>query len=294
MDDVTATLCVATDRESSATMAGEGTVIPPQAVDVTVNVYAFEPADEPPSAGDAPLLTDVPVRFSDEAPELPPAAADELVTPRDPDLPGPELVRPVPRGELAPRQIIEALLFAADAPLSAAKLAELLGAGTVTEVRLHIADLNDQYRASGASFRIESIARGYQMMTQPEFRPWLAKLDKHRDRTRLSDAALEALSIVAYKQPIIRADIEAIRGVACGEVLNRLREMGLVKIAGRAEVVGRPMLYGTTRKFLDIFGLADLDDLPSMEALSLRRALKPREPEVAEGVAGPEKRAAGA
>ena len=79
------------------------------------------------------------------------------------------------------------------------------------------------------------------------------------------------MSIIAYKQPVIRADIEAIRGVGCGEVVNRLREMGLIKIVGRAEIVGRPILYGTTRKFLDVFGLADLDDLPPLETLTLRR-----------------------
>ncbi|MCC6360571.1 MAG: SMC-Scp complex subunit ScpB [Phycisphaerales bacterium] len=167
-------------------------------------------------------------------------------------------------------RVVEALLFAADAPLSAAKLAELVGAGTQTEVRLAIASLNDQYRDLGMSFRIEEIAKGYQMMTLAEYRPWLAKLNRQRSETRLSDAALETLAIVAYKQPIIRADIESIRGVACGDSLNKLRDLGLVRIIGRADVVGRPMLYGTTKKFLDLFGLADLDDLPPMEALKLR------------------------
>jgi segregation and condensation protein B len=177
-----------------------------------------------------------------------------------------------PAGDISPAQVIEALLFSADTPLTAARLGELCGIRSTTQVRLHIADLNDKYAAAGLSFRIEEIARGYQMMTQPEYRPWLAKLNRQQAQTRLSPAALETLSIVAYKQPVIRADIEAIRGVGSGEVLNRLREMGLVKIVGRAEIVGRPMLYGTTRKFLDIFGLADLEDLPPMEMLPLRRA----------------------
>ena len=177
--------------------------------------------------------------------------------------------------EVPPAQVIEALLFSSDTPLSAARLGELVGIRSTTEVRLHIADLNDKYTAAGLSFRIEEIARGYQMMTRPEFRPWLARLARQQAQTRLSPAALETLSIVAYKQPVIRADVEAIRGVGCGEVLNRLREMGLVRIVGRAEIVGRPMLYGTTRKFLDVFGLADLDDLPPMEMLTLRRAAAP-------------------
>lgn len=175
-----------------------------------------------------------------------------------------------PDSSRVPMRVVEALLFAADAPLSASKLSELVGAGTQTEVRLAVASLNDQYRELGMSFRIEEIAKGYQMMTLAEYRPWLAKLNRQRSETRLSDAALETLAIVAYKQPIIRADIESIRGVACGDSLNKLRDLGLVRIIGRADVVGRPMLYGTTRKFLDLFGLADLDDLPPMEALKLR------------------------
>lgn len=171
-----------------------------------------------------------------------------------------------------PHQIIEALLFASDAPLSAARLAELVGAGGVTEVRLCIAELNDRYTAAGMSFRIESIARGYQMLTLAAFQPWLAKLFKKSSETRLSASALETLSIIAYKQPLIRTDIESIRGVACGDVINRLRDMGLVRTAGRAEVVGRPLLYATTRKFLDVFGLADLNDLPALETLKFRPA----------------------
>jgi segregation and condensation protein B len=186
-----------------------------------------------------------------------------------------EAAPPARPSEATPAQIIEALLFSSDTPLSLNRLSELIGVRSTTEIRLHIADLNDKYAAAGLSFRIEEIARGYQMMTQPRFKPWLARLVKQQSQTRLSGAALETLSIVAYKQPVIRADIEAIRGVACGEVLNRLREMGLVRIVGRAEIVGRPMLYGTTRKFLDIFGLADLDELPPMEMLTLRRPAAP-------------------
>lgn len=171
-----------------------------------------------------------------------------------------------------PDRVIEALLFSSDRPLTAARLGDLIGVSSATQVRLLIAGLNDTYVAAGLSFRIEHIAGGYQLMTLPEYERWIAKLAKQRAETRLSDAALETLSIVAYRQPVIRADIEAIRGVASGEVLNRLREMGLVKIVGRAEVVGRPMLYGTTRKFLDVFGLASLEDLPPMESLALRRS----------------------
>ena len=174
-------------------------------------------------------------------------------------------------------QVVEALLFSSDAPLSANRLADMVGECTPGVVRKHIEALNDKYARAALTFRIEEIARGYQMMTLPDYKEWIAKLNKHRSETRLSGAALEALSIIAYKQPVIRADVEAIRGVACGEVISRLREMGMVRILGRAEIVGRPLLYGTTKKFLDVFGLADLDDLPPMEALKLKSASKPIE-----------------
>lgn len=172
--------------------------------------------------------------------------------------------------------VIEALLFASDTPLTAAKLADYSGAGaTAGEIKQIVATLNDKYEAAGLSFRIENIAKGYQMMSLPDFRPWIRKMNDRAERARLSNAALETLSIIAYRQPIIRADIEAIRGVSLGDTLSRLRELGLVKVVGRAEVVGRPMLYGTTRKFLNVFGLGDLKDLPALEgqAKPKRRAV---------------------
>ncbi len=239
-------------------------------------------------AADTELLHTDDRSAPENLPDLPGEASLALVPPEDAEDAGEETGRPFeqafetpeapePDGDARARQIIEALLFSSDAPLSAGRLASLLDGCTPTKVRLLIADLNDRYRDAGLSFRIESIARGYQMMTQPEFEPWIAKLNKQRSETRLSAAAMETLSIVAYKQPVIRADVEAIRGVACGEVLSRLRDMGLVRILGRAEIVGRPLLYGTTKKFLDVFGLADLDDLPPLEALSLKPKSKPVE-----------------
>jgi len=123
---------------------------------------------------------------------------------------------------------------------------------------------------------VQEIAGGYQLRTLPEFHTYLARLHKARQETRLSAAAMETLSIVAYKQPVTRADVEAVRGVSAGDILNRLREMDLVRIVGRAEDLGRPMLYGTTRRFLEAFGLASLSDLPKMEppALSPLPALR--------------------
>lgn len=164
---------------------------------------------------------------------------------------------------------IEAILFATDTPLSPAKLGEvacLEGGRRVARRAVEI--LNQRYESVGSAFRIESLAGGYQMLTLPEYNDVLARLLKVRSESKLSQAALETLAIIAYKQPILRADVEAIRGVSTGEVVRTLMEKGLVKIVGRAEEIGRPMLYGTTRRFLEVFGLSGLSDLPKVEELA--------------------------
>jgi segregation and condensation protein B len=163
--------------------------------------------------------------------------------------------------------VVEAILFAADSPLQARKIADLLGVGDAREVKKHIASLNERYQRTGASFRIEEVAGGFQMLTLSAYNTWVGKLHTSRNESKLSQAAMETLAIVAYKQPVLRVTVEAIRGVSAGEMLNRLREMGLVKIVGRAEELGRPMLYGTTKKFLEVFGLSSLEDLPQVEEL---------------------------
>ena len=162
--------------------------------------------------------------------------------------------------------VIEAVLFASDESLSAARLAKIAET-SVGQVRQCVDALNDRYKAVGSAFRIEQIAGGYQMLTLPVFECWLKKLVAVRGDSKLSPAALETLAIISYKQPIIRADVEAIRGVQCGEVIRSLMYKGLVKIVGRAEVLGRPMQYGTTKKFLEVFGLNSLKDLPKVEEL---------------------------
>lgn len=165
---------------------------------------------------------------------------------------------------------IEALLLSTDKPLTDGRLAELLGhtePGSTKDIRAAIESLNRAYEKEKRAFRIESVAGGRQMLTLPSFGPLLARLHEQRQQQRLTPAALETLAIVAYRQPILRADIEAIRGVACGEVLRGLMERRLIRIAGRAEELGRPILYGTTREFLHVFGLASLDDLPESKEL---------------------------
>ncbi len=161
--------------------------------------------------------------------------------------------------------VVEAILVATDVPLTAGKIAAVLGSGDARDVKAHIETLNERYRRESASFLIQHIAKGYQILTLPEFNHWVGKLQKSRAESRLSPAALETLAVVAYKQPVMRAGIEAVRGVAVGEMLARLRELNLIKIVGRAEEIGRPLLYGTTNRFLEVFGLGTLGDLPAVE-----------------------------
>jgi len=171
-----------------------------------------------------------------------------------------------PSNELTLESVIEAVLFASDEPLTVVRLASITES-TTKQVREHIENLNKKYQDNNHAFRIEQIAGGFQMLTLSSYNHWLKKLLRARSETKLSPAAMETLAIIAYKQPVIRADIEAIRGVAVGEVIRSLSYKGLVKIVGRAEILGRPMLYGTTKKFLEVFGLNTLKDLPKIEEL---------------------------
>jgi len=172
---------------------------------------------------------------------------------------------------------VEALLFSTHSPLTAGKLGEMLGLDNTKSIRHAIKTLNDEYEKSGRSFRIEQVAGGYQMLTLPEFGTLIKRLVQKDGDAKLTKAALESLAIIAYKQPILRADIEAIRGVACGETIRSLMEKHLVKIAGRAEEPGRPILYGTTKRFLEVFGLNNLDDLPKPDQLQLGKLPFPKE-----------------
>ena len=175
----------------------------------------------------------------------------------------------VPCADLPLEQRIEALLMVADRPMTDARIAEVLSVQDPkgTKVREAVDALNARYAADGRTFRIERLAGGNQVMTLPAFGPVVARLRGVREQGRLTQAALETLAIIAYRQPILRADLESIRGVACGEVLRSLMDRRLVKIVGRADEVGRPMLYGTTSEFLRQFGIGKLDELPNAKDL---------------------------
>lgn len=164
---------------------------------------------------------------------------------------------------------IEALLLTAGRPVGVKAIVEALnGAGVAADaaqVEAAIDELNKELDASGRAARVEKVAGGYRVMVRGEHAPVLAAVRQQQIQGRLSRAAIETLAIVAYKQPITRADLESIRGVACGEVLRSLMERRLVTIQGRAEEPGRPILYGTTKEFLDQFGLASIKDLPPVD-----------------------------
>lgn len=165
---------------------------------------------------------------------------------------------------------LEAVLLLAREPLGPRKLARIASLADGTEARTLVRRLNETYDRVGSAFRVEEVAGGYQLLTRPKFGSWLRRLYPPQIETRLSGPALETLAVVAYRQPAVRAEIESIRGVQCGEMLRLLMERDLVRIMGRSEELGRPYLYGTTRRFLELFGLRDLDELPRAEILRLR------------------------
>jgi len=170
------------------------------------------------------------------------------------------------------KALVEALIFAAKEPLSINQIRSIYQNENPQEedlrfiepetIRQIVIDLNKEYQTQDRSYRIVQIAGGYQFATLSEYAGWLGKLYKEQARRKLSQSGLETLSIIAYKQPVTKAEIEKIRGVNCDYVLKALLEKELVTVTGRADSVGRPLLYGTTKEFLKHFGLNDITDLP--------------------------------
>ena len=162
------------------------------------------------------------------------------------------------------KRIIEAILFVSDKPVSIATLKDVLKEIDPTDVRTFIEELNNEYSSSQRSFSIREIAGGFQMLTDPVYSTWISSLYK-KPSDRMTGPALETLAIIAYKQPLTRSDIEAIRGVNVDGVLHTLEERSLIRTRGRVDAPGRPILYGTTTEFLQHFGLKSLEDLPKLK-----------------------------
>ena len=194
--------------------------------------------------------------------------------PRGSSFPQPSRPAPSARHGIRDRRLsrLEAVLFLAREPLSTRKLSKIANLADGTEARTLARRLNQLYDEEGRSFRVEELAGGLQLLTRPQLAPWLRRVPGVPGEVRLSTPALETLAVVAYRQPVLRAEIESIRGVGCGEVLRQLIERDLVRIGGRSEELGRPYLYSTTKRFLQLFGLQGLDDLPRREFLRIQPA----------------------
>ena len=177
------------------------------------------------------------------------------------------------------QQILEALLLASAEPVTAARLGRIVPESSARDVREDVAVLNERYAAGGHGFRIEEVGGGYQLRTLPELAAHVQRLEPVPP-LRMSRASLESLAIIAYKQPVTRAEIEHVRGVDAGPLLRSLLERRLVRIAGHREVPGRPILYATTPRFLEVFGLASLSDLPTLR--EIEELLRERMPESGE------------
>lgn len=164
------------------------------------------------------------------------------------------------------KQILEALFFVADGPLNKKQIAQVLENVPLNDIEQAIMALKQDYENSERAFSLVEVAGGYVFRSKSEYAFWLRKFKKVQ-ATRLSRAAMETLAIVAYRQPIMKAEVEKIRGVEVGSMLRTLMEKELVRIVGRQDLPGRPLIYGTTKKFLEVFDLNDLSDLPTLEEL---------------------------
>lgn len=171
-----------------------------------------------------------------------------------------------PAGRPPLKTLVEALLFTAEEALSLARLRQALPEYTPAELQTALSELAQDYKAAGRAFMIRGVAGGFQMCTRQDLAPYVARLNR-RISNRLSPAALETLAVVAYRQPVLKAEIDRVRGVETGGVIRALIERGLVRVMGRKDLPGRPLVYGTTRKFLETFDLPDLGALPTIKEL---------------------------
>ena len=168
------------------------------------------------------------------------------------------------------QKIIETLLFITDRPVKVSRLVDVIENTTAKEVREAIQKLQDDYTVRGSAVQILEIAGGYQMCTKPEYGRWVRRLYNEKMTTRLSNAALETLAIIAYKQPLTRAEMESIRGVDVAGPLEKLLDRGLVRVVGRKDTIGHPMVYGTTDEFLRMFGLNKVSELPDLQVFAAK------------------------
>jgi segregation and condensation protein B len=164
------------------------------------------------------------------------------------------------------KRILEALIFASEQPLSFAKMCQILDDVDSNILELHLRELLAEYRERDGGFQLFEVAGGFQFRTTSDTTPWIKKLKGIK--FSLSSATLETLAVIAYRQPVVKAEIDTIRGVDTGSSIRKLLDNKLVRIVGRKDVPGRPIIYGTTKKFLEIFSLKDLSDLPTLQEIA--------------------------
>jgi len=164
------------------------------------------------------------------------------------------------------KAVIESLIFVSESPLHIDRIKEVLGEVSKKEILRLLSDLREDYDRSQRGFTLVEVAEGFQFRTRPQYAQWIKRLKKAKPLA-LSQPALETLAIVAYKQPVVRAEVEKIRGVDCGGVLRTLLERKLIRILGKKDVPGKPLVYGTSKQFLEMFGLKDLSSLPTLKDL---------------------------
>ena len=175
------------------------------------------------------------------------------------------------------KRIIENLLFITDRPLKPTRIAEVVEAVNAKQALALIQELANEYEQTGRAIRILEIGGGFQMVTKPEYGRWVRRLYNEKMTTRLSNAALETLAIVAYKQPVTRAEMEVIRGVDVAAPLEKLLERGLVRVLGKRDTIGHPMVYGTTDEFLRLFGLNKISELPDLQVFAAKQLQEKQE-----------------
>ena len=190
------------------------------------------------------------------------------------------------------KAILEALIFVSESPLTLDRMKEVLGGVNKRELQRLLAEMMEDYRKAERGITLEEVAEGFQFRTRAEFGEWVRKLKKVKT-SALSQPSLETLAIIAYRQPVVRMDIEKIRGVDSGGVLRTLLEKKMIKIIGKKDVPGKPIVYGTSKRFLEVFGLKDLSELPTLKDLdslgpASMEGVLPLEEEKGEGEATPE------
>ena len=175
------------------------------------------------------------------------------------------------------KAVIESLIFVSESPLSLERIKEVLGEVSKKDVQRLLSELKADYESGQRGFTLEEVAEGFQFRTRPAHAEWIKRLKKSKPLA-MSQPALETLAIVAYRQPVVRADVEKIRGVDSGGVLRTLLERKLIKILGKKDVPGRPLVYGTSKQFLEMFGLKDLASLPTLKDVEGLGSPPPEEP----------------